>query len=240
MHGINSRPTLLRLRVVCAATARLLLAFALPVIKMSLFCTRLSFTFVEASHKLYARSGRSWIIYGTEIWSMQLKYNIKLDFPPSSLILLNWVLRILIQLWKKFYTYWRFKCHLTDDILRCSLVVFCTNGASVMTGKTSGIGTGLKQNCCNCSAEMKKSVTYMVDVKLSNAGSIVQCQCECAAVCNWEDEIHSKEASFFTATSHSVSRLAKCFMCAGLYRHTLQLTPFGQTWLLFKVTWVAW
>ena len=38
-----------------------------------------------------------------------------------------------------------FKCHLTDDFLRRNLVAFCADGASVMTGKTSGVGTVLKQ-----------------------------------------------------------------------------------------------
>jgi len=38
-----------------------------------------------------------------------------------------------------------FKCKLTDDFLLRNLVAFCTDGASVMTGKTSGVGTVLKQ-----------------------------------------------------------------------------------------------
>ena len=38
-----------------------------------------------------------------------------------------------------------FKCQLTDDFLRRNLVAFCSDGASVMTGKTNGIGTVLKQ-----------------------------------------------------------------------------------------------
>jgi len=33
----------------------------------------------------------------------------------------------------------------------------------------------------NCCAEMKKSVAYMVDIKQSCAGDILECRCECAA-----------------------------------------------------------
>ena len=33
----------------------------------------------------------------------------------------------------------------------------------------------------NCCAEMKKSVAYVVDIKQSSTGNILECQCECAA-----------------------------------------------------------
>lgn len=65
-------------------------------------------------------------------------------FPPSSLIL-HLSAQDSDTVVKEILHLLTFKCQLTDDFLRRNLVAFCSDGASVLTGKTSGVGTVLKQ-----------------------------------------------------------------------------------------------
>jgi len=80
MHGINSRPTLLRLRAVCAATAPARLLFLIELYKLGIVCMILLWACGELWHQVALTALKNW----DKFWfNEEVKYNWQAELTGS-------------------------------------------------------------------------------------------------------------------------------------------------------------